>query len=256
MKHEMFDYAIARKPGPDFAHGLTNAGLGKPDFTRICQQHLAYVDALQSLGLEITVLEALPGYPDAYFVEDVAVVSAEVATITLPGAEARKGETEHIVAALAKYRPITRIQPPGTLDGGDVMIVEKHCYIGLSARTNEEGAAQLGFILQDYGYEWTAVPLAGGLHLKSDVNYIGRNTLLLTEPMFNMQIFARYAKILVDKEEEYAANTLLVNGRLLTPQGYPRTRAKLLEAGFELLELETSELQKMDGGLSCMSLRF
>ena len=256
MKHEMFDYAISRKPGPDFADGLTTAGLGKPDFTRICQQHLAYVDDLRSLGLEVTVLEALPGYPDAYFVEDVAVVTAEVGVITLPGAEARKGEAAHIVAALAKYRPIARIQPPGTLDGGDVMMVEKHCYIGLSERTNWEGAAQLGHILQGYGFEWTAVPLAGSLHLKSDVNYIGRNTLLLTEPMLNMQIFAGYAKILVDKEEAYAANTLLVNGRLLTPQGFPRTKAKLLAAGHDIIEMETSELQKMDGGLSWMSLRF
>jgi dimethylargininase len=256
MKHERFTYAVTRKPGQDFANGLTTSGLGKPDYTRICQQHAAYVNALQSLGLEVIVLEALPGYPDAYFVEDVAVVIAGVAVITVPGAAARKGEAEHIVAALAKYRPIERIQSPGTLDGGDVMLVEEHGYIGLSERTNWEGAAQLGLILQKYGYEWTAVPLAGGLHLKSDVNYIGRNTLLLTEPMFDMQVFAGYDKILVDQAEAYAANTLLVNGRLLTPQGFPRTKANLLAAGFEILELETSELQKMDGGLSCMSLRF
>ena len=256
MRHEMFSYAICRLPGPDFADGLTTSGLGKPDYKRICQQHLAYVNALRSLGLEVTVLQPLPGYPDAYFVEDVAVVTADVGVITAPGAEARKGEAEHIVAALANYRPIARIETPGTLDGGDVMMVEKHCYIGLSERTNWEGAAQLGQILQGFGYEWTAVSLAGGLHLKSDVNYIGRNTLLLTEPMFDLQVFTGYDKIMVDEEEAYAANTLLVNGRLLTPQGFPRTKAKLVAAGYEIRELACSELQKMDGGLSCMSLRF
>ncbi|UCC54768.1 MAG: hypothetical protein JSV68_12505 [Anaerolineaceae bacterium] len=252
----MFNHAITRKPGRDFAKGLTTSDLGEPDYARICQQHQAYINALQSQGLDVTVLEALPGYPDAYFVEDVAVVTGEVAVITAPGAEARKGEAEHIVAVLATYRPITRIQPPGTLDGGDVMMAEKRCYIGLSERTNEDGAAQLGQILRAYGYKCTAVPLAGGLHLKSDVNYIGRNTLLLTEPMFNVQAFDGFDKILVDEEEAYAANTLLVNGRLLTPQGFPRTKAKLLQAGFQIVEMETSELQKMDGGLSCMSLRF
>ena len=252
----MCRFAITRKPGEDFGDGLTTSSLGKPDYGRICRQHEDYIGALRSLGLEVTILDALPGYPDAYFVEDVAVVTREVAVITIPGAQSRKGETEHIMAALAIHRPIARIQPPGTLDGGDVMMVEKHCYIGLSERTNQDGATQLGGILRAYGYESTAVPLAGGLHLKSDINYIGRNTLLLTEPLSDLLIFDRFNQILVDAEEAYAANTLLVNGRLLTPKGFPRTKAKLLKAGFDILELETSELQKMDGGLSCMSLRF
>jgi len=252
----MFTYAITRKPGRNFADGLTTASLGKADFALIQEQHQAYVTTLRSLGLEVTVLEALPGFPDAYFVEDVAVVIDEVAVVTVPGADARRGEAEHIVAALSLYRPIAHIQPPGTLDGGDVMMVDKHCYIGLSERTNMEGAAQLGLILQGHGFDWTAVPLAGGLHLKSDVNYIGRNTLLLTEPMFEMEIFAAFDRILVNEEEAYAANTLLVNGRLLTPKGFPGTKGKLLDAGFEVIEMDTSELQKMDGGLSCMSLRF
>lgn len=252
----MFEYAITRKPGPNFADGLTSATLGKPDYGLLLQQHKAYLRTLRSLGLKVIGLEALPDFPDAYFVEDVAIVTEHIAVITRPGAPSRAGETAHISSTLAEYRDLAWIQSPGTLDGGDVMMVENHCYIGISQRTNKEGAEQLGKILEKDGFLWTPVPLAGGLHLKSDVNYIGRNTLLLSQDMAGLEIFDQYEKIVVDKEEAQAANSLLVNGRLLTPKGFPRTSAKLRIKGFDLIELETSEIQKMDGGLSCMSLRF
>jgi dimethylargininase len=252
----MFKNAITRKPGPNFANGLTSINLGEPSFELILQQHNAYLRTLRSLGLQVDLLEALPEYPDAYFVEDVAVVTHDIAVITLPGAPSREGETETIASALAKYRDLAWIRPPGTLDGGDVMMVGNHCYIGISERTNRAGAAQLGEILEKYGMTWTPVPLAGGLHLKSDVNFIGRNTLLLSKAMVELEVFSQYDRIVVEEEEAQAANSLLVNGRLLTPKGFPRTKTLLLERGFDIIELDTSEVQKMDGGLSCMSLRF
>jgi len=252
----MFKNAITRKPGKNFALGLTTSDLGAPDYDLIMEQHRAYVTALRSLGLEVDILQSLPDFPDAYFVEDVAVVTPEIAVITNPGALERAGEAQHIEAVLSRYRPLTRIQTPGTLDGGDVMQVGKQFFIGVSDRTNAEGAKQLGQILGQYGYQWTLVPVSGGLHLKSDISYIGRNSLLISKTLAKSYVFANYDRIIVNEDETYAANSLLVNEQIIMPKGFPRTKRKLEEAGFDIIELETSEMQKMDGGLSCMSLRF
>src|SRR5438067_5365108 len=151
--------AILRRPGPDFAAGLTTAGLGTPDLAIMLAQHAAYADALRALGLEIEVLDALPGFPDAYFVEDVAVVVPELAVVTRPGAPSRLGEADAIVAALARYRPVARLSPPGTLDGGDVLVAGGTVFIGLSSRTNERGAAQLARLLEPHGYRSRTVPV-------------------------------------------------------------------------------------------------
>jgi dimethylargininase len=150
----MFKYAITRKPGPNFASGLTSALLGKPSYELILQQHEVYLHTLRSLELHVIVLDVLADYPDAYFVEDVAVVTKNRAVITRPGAPSRAGETAHISSALAEYRELAWIQPPGTLDGGDVMMVKNHCYIGISRRTNREGAEQLG---ENFRARWPAV---------------------------------------------------------------------------------------------------
>jgi dimethylargininase len=252
----MFKYAITRKPGENFAAGLTSADLGTADYNLILKQHHAYVCALQSLGLEVEILQSAPEYPDAYFVEDVAIVTPEIAVITRPGAKERAGETKYIEPILTKYRLIARIHSPGTLDGGDVMQVGNHCYIGISARTNKEGARQLAQILHQYGFHCATVSVSGGLHLKSDVSYIGRNTLLISKVLAESKAFINYDKILIDEEEAYAANSVLINGRILMPKGFPHTKSKLIAARFDIIETETSEMQKMDGGLSCMSLRF
>jgi dimethylargininase len=251
----VFERAIVRKPGANCAQGLTHAALGPPDFELLTAQHEAYVATLRSLGLAVEILPALPDYPDAYFVEDVAVITPQVAVITNPGAEARSGEEAFIVETVKKYRPLAFIEPPGKLDGGDVLQVGDQFFIGVSERTNEEGAAQLGRILEKAGYTWTTIAVAGGLHLKSDVSSIGRNTLLINEAMAELKPFAAYEKILVAREEAYAANSLLINDRVLTPKGFAVTKAKLQDAGFDIIEVETSEMQKMDGGLSCLSLR-
>ncbi|MFC1878856.1 arginine deiminase family protein [Chloroflexota bacterium] len=251
-----FTLAITRKPGPDFSEGITTATLGPPSYELILEQHQAYLNTLQTMGLEVIVLEALPGYPDAYFVEDTAVITPEIAVLTIPGAAARRGEAAAIEAAIRQQRQIAYIQAPGTVDGGDVLQVGSHFFIGISERTNQEGARQLGAILAQHGNTWTGVPLSAGLHLKSSVNYAGKDTLLITNDFAKMDLFKGYKKIVLDADEAYAANTLLINDHLLTPSGFPATRRKLDSLGLEIIEMDVSEVQKMDGGLTCMSLRF
>lgn len=253
----MFTHAITRLPGENFADGLTTADLGRPSYPLILKQHHAYRQALLSLGLDIIVLPAEPDYPDAYFVEDPAIVTPKIGVITHPGAPARQGEETTLEPFLEYYRPLYHIQPPGTLDGGDVLMVEDHFFIGISQRTNEEGAAQLAGILAHAGHTSEMVwGVAGGLHLKSSVNYIAKNTLLITKALSEHQSFSKYVKILMDDDEAYAANTLWVNDTLIMPKGFPKTHAKLSQIGMKIIELDVSEVQKMDGGLTCMSLRF
>ena len=252
----MFTHAICRKPGLNFSHGLTTFRGAKPEYALMMTQHDAYVEALRKLGLKVQVLEPLAEFPDAYFVEDAAIMTAEVAIVTRPGAKARRGEAEAIEKVIAKHCPVARIEAPGKLDGGDVLFVDRHALIGVSERSNPEGAEQLGEILEDHGYTWTAVPVAEGLHFKSSVNWVGGKNLLVTEDFAGMEELEGYRQIVVDPEESYSANVLWINGTLLAPKGFPHTRKKLEALGLPILELDTSEARKMDGGLTCMSLRF
>ena len=251
-----FTHAITRQPGENFSQGITTSNLGVPSYPKILEQHTAYVESLKQVGLETIELKALPNFPDAYFVEDVAVITPEVAVITNPGAAARSGEQLAIEPVLAQYRAIENIQPPGTLDGGDVLMVGKHFFIGISERTNPLGAAQLGAILERFGNTWMAVPVGAGLHLKSSVNWVGENNLLVSAGFAGQPEFENFRQIVVDSAEEYACNTLWINDILLTPRGFPKTREQLETLGLPIIEVDTSEAQKMDGGLTCMSLRF
>jgi dimethylargininase len=253
----MFTHAIARIPCKNFARGLTTTVSSEPaDYGLMLKQHEAYLTSLSAAGLEVIVLDPQPDFPDAHFVEDTAVVTPDVAVITIPGAGARRGEEESIIPALAEFRKIERIQAPGTVDGGDVLQVGNHFFIGLSERTNQEGAEQLGRILQAYNYTWTMVAVSAGLHFKSSVNYVGQNTLLVTPDFSAREQLEGYDHIVLDSSEAYAANTLLVNEHLLIPAGYPITRKRLETLGLNIIELEVSEVRRMDGGLTCMSLRF
>jgi len=252
----MFTHAITREPGTDFAAGLTVSNLGAPDYELMIRQHRTYVDTLGALGLEIIELDPLTGYPDAYFVEDTAVVTPDVAVITRPGAKSRRGEEKAIEPVLAQYRRTERILAPGSVDGGDVLRVGTHFFIGISNRTNKIGANQLGRILEKYGSTWSPVRVGAGLHLKSSVNFVGNNTLLVTSDFADLDMFQAYDRIILDKGEEYAGNTLRINGTLILPAGFPKTKAKLEALGDEIIELDVSEARKMDGGLTCMSIRF
>ena len=251
----MFTHAITRLPGENFADGLTTANLGPPDYALILQQHHVYRQALLSLGLDIVVLPPEPAHPDAYFVEDPAIITPKIAVMTRLGAPSRQGEEETLEPIIKYYRPLAHITSPATLDGGDVLMVGEHFFIGLSERTNNEGASQLSTILSRAGYTCEIIPLASGLHLKSGVNFIGENTLLITDDLSSNRAFSSYRKIIVDEDEAYAANTLWVNHVLLMPKGYPKAYQKLTELDMQIIELDVSEVQKMDGGLTCMSLR-
>ncbi|MGD8344449.1 MAG: arginine deiminase family protein [Desulfobacterales bacterium] len=251
-----FEYAITRIPAQTFDRGLTTAKMGLPSYESVLKQHRAYTEALMSIGFKIIELEPLPDYPDAHFVEDTAVVTPEVAVITNPGAKSRQGEEKSIAGVLEQYRRIEHILAPGTLDGGDVLMIGNHFLIGISERTNRQGVEQLGRILSDHGKTHTPIAVAAGLHLKSRINYVGQNTVLVTAEFSEHEALHAYDKIIVDPKEAYAANTLWVNDSLLVPKGFPDTKAKLSALGLPTIELDVSEMRKMDGGLTCLSIRF
>jgi dimethylargininase len=251
----MFTHAIVRRPGPDFGDGITTADLGTPDYAKTLEQHAAYCDALKGCGLELIILDPEPGYPDCPFVEDTAVVTDETAVIARPGDERRRGEEEAIAFVLSRYRRIERIEPPGTLDGGDVLQVKDRFFIGRSARTNEEGARQLSSILTRHGHQVSITPVGEMLHLKSGANHIGNGVLTLAGGLQALDVFSGFESIHVPPEECYAANCLFVNGRLLFPTGFPHTMEKLSRLGRQIIELDMSEFRKMDGGLTCLSIR-
>ncbi|WP_306715716.1 dimethylarginine dimethylaminohydrolase family protein [Burkholderia dolosa] len=250
-----FTRAIVRRPAPSCGAGLTTATLGAPDYRKTLAQFDAYCDALTALGVEVTELPPLHDFPDAHFVEDVAVVTPEFAVITRPGAPARRGETVHVEAALAAHRDLLPMRA-GRLDGGDVMLTGKRFHVGLSTRTDADGIAAFESLVSRYGYSVVAVPIAAGLHLKSAVNALDDDTLLVADALAAHPAFAGFRRIAVAQEDEYAANTLRVNGALIAPAGYPRVHDALASLGLPLHVIDIGEFRKMDGALTCLSLRF
>jgi len=255
-----FSHAIVRAPCPSFADGLTTAGLGKPDVAKALAQHEAYVRALRLCGLDVTALPPDDDHPDSTFVEDTAVISAAFAVATRPGAPSREGEVAPIRALLAdRFDRIGTIEAPGTLDGGDICDAGERFFLGVSHRTNEAGAAQLKAFLEAHGRPSTNIDIRGVpgiLHLKSGVSAIAPDTLVVIDDLAGHPAFSGHRMIRVPPEEAYAANCVRVNDHVLFAAGYPRLEASLREAGFSLLTLDMSEFRKMDGGLSCLSLRY
>ena len=252
-----FTTAITRQPGSSLVKGITTASLGIPDIHTALEQHAAYVKALKSCGLEVIELAANEDFPDATFVEDVAICKGNFALITRPGAASREAEIELIRAPLAEhFDEIQGIEFPGNLEGGDVMMVGNHFFIGLSERTNREGANQFIQLLEMNGLSGTIVEFKDILHLKTGVSYLEGNTMVICKDFADLPIFQGYEMIVVPEDEAYAANCIWVNGSIFLPAGFPKTRDQLIAKGFKLIELEMSEFQKVDGGLSCLSLRF
>jgi len=251
-----FTHAIARRPAMNAGDGLTSAGFGAPDPDRMLAQHRTYIGILESLDLQVTVLDADENFPDGCFVEDTAVVTPEVAVITRPGAASRRGEEAAIEPLLAAHRPIARIVAPGSVDGGDILVMGEQVLIGLSARTNEEGARQLTDILQACGMRCISLAAGDGLHLKSSINGIGDNRLLVTQEFSERAQLSGFERVVIPADESYAGNSLWVNGRVIMPAGFPATRELMDELDIEILEIQVSEFRKMDGGLTCLSIRF
>jgi len=254
----MFKNAIVRRPGHSLVDGITSAPeLGKPDYGLAIKQHDAYIEALKSCGVGVIVLKADERFPDSCFVEDVAVCTKKFAVITNLRASSRRGEEKEIIEVIKKYyNDIEYIKEPGTLEGGDVMMVGDHFYIGLSKRTNREGAEQLIKVLGKYGMSGSIVEISEMLHLKSGLAYLEDNVLLVTGEFINNVEFEKFNKIMIDEEETYSANCIRVNDYVLVPAGYPKTKEKIKAAGFKVIVVDTSEYRKVNGGLSCLSLRF
>ena len=253
----MFTKAIVRIPCRNLVDGLTTANLGNPDYDLAIIQHQKYLQALKDCGLEVITLEADETYSDSTFVEDTALLTPHCAIITNPGAPSRKGEILDMKKVLiGLYGKVEEIKDPGTLEAGDVMMVGNHFYIGLSQRTNFLGANQLIAVLNKYGMTGSTVTLEKVLHLKSGVSYLEKNNLLVTGEFIDKPEFQKFNLIIVDEEENYAANSLWVNGNVLVPLGFPKTKKKIEQLGYKTFEVNVSEFRKLDGGLSCLSLRY
>jgi dimethylargininase len=256
----MFTRAIVCPPCANFAEGLTTASLGAPNLEKALEQHERYCEALESCGVALTRLAPDARHPDSTFVEDAAVLAPRCAVITRPGAIGRRGETQAVRKALERfYETFHEIQAPGTVDGGDVCEAGEHFFIGISGRTNEEGARQLAEFLLSSGYASTFVVVrgrAGLLHLKSGLAYLGDRWLVVDESIAGLKEFSGYRTLRVEPAERYAANCVRINGRVLLASGYPKIEARLRGIGMNAVALDMSEFRKMDGGLSCLSLRF
>ena len=287
----MFTRAIVRPPAANFAEGLTTADLGAPDYERALKQHEAYCLALEQCGLTLTRLPPDSLHPDSCFVEDTAILtealpharanaptraSDRCAVLTRPGAPSRAGEVENIKKVLTDfYSEILSLQPPGTVDGGDVCEAGDHFFIGISERTHENGAQQLAEILASFGYTSSFVDISKSgtgvppvthaqdarathhiLHLKSGLSYLSDKRLVVINELASHPDFSKYVIVRVNAGEAYAANCVRVNDHVLVASGYPNLEGKLRGLGYQTIALDMSEFQKMDGGLSCLSLRF
>lgn len=253
----MFKNAIVRKPAKTMVEGLSSAGLGVPDFELACRQHIDYVAALRECGLTVTVLEALEDYPDSCFVEDVALCTPACVVLTKPGAPTRRGEVQHMAQHVAHfYDQVEKIEPPGELEAGDIMMVGNHYYIGLSKRTNESGALQLLDILQKYNLSGSLVAMSETLHLKTGVSYLEHNNLLACGEFVDSAEFQEFNIIEIDQQQAYSANSVWINDMVLVPAGFAGTTSTVQRAGYTVREVDVSEFEKLDGGLSCLSLRF
>ncbi len=253
----MFTRAIVRSPGRSMINGLTSAELGPPNFEKALAQHMEYIEALKECGLDVMVLREDEHYPDSTFVEDVALLTSECAIITNPGAVSRRGETTEIKKILGDYNlNIEEVLEPGTVEGGDIMMVGTHFYIGLSERTNEYGAHQVIQYLEKFGMSGSVVNLEKVLHLKTGVVYLEYNNLVACGEFVSKEEFQNFNILEIDEDESYAANCIWVNDKVLIPLGYPKARQTIESAGYQIREVDVSEFKKLDGGLSCLSLRF
>lgn len=218
------------------------------------EQHAAYESALASLGCEIRRIPADDRYPDAVFIEDTAIVLEELAVITRPGAESRRGELDAVEAVLGEYRTLVRIEAPATIDGGDVLQLDDVLYVGRTLRTSGEGIAQLRELIAPYGYRVVGVDVDGCLHLKSAVTRVGADALLINRRWVLPSIFDGWRIIGVDEGEPSAANALRIGDSVIYPQELTMTRRKLEAEGIEVIVVPAGELAKAEGGVTCCSL--
>jgi len=249
--------ALTRQVSPTLANcELTFYDRQPIDVAKAIAQHRAYQECLRELGANIRTLPADPKFPDGVFVEDPAIVLDEIAVITRPGALSRRGETESIAEALRPFRELRWIQEPGTLEGGDVILIGKILFVGLSQRTNAGGISQLEEFVGAFGYRVVPVPVTGCLHLKSGACWAGGDTMLVNHDWVDTSVFHDFKMIAVPAEEPGASDVLPIGGKVLVPASFPRTCQVLRASGVDVLPVDVSELQKAEAGVTCMSLLF
>lgn len=252
-----FNKVIVRKPGKSYVEGLTTSNIGTPEYELLLDQHEDYVKALKKTGVTVEYLESDERYPDSTFVEDTAVLTHDFAIICNPGADTRNDEKNLIEPVIKKdFEKMYYIEAPGTVDGGDVLQADDKFYIGISERTNKEGARQFKNIVESEGYTASIVPLKEFFHLKTGIAYLGDNNMLVAGEFIDHPEFESYNQISVDNDEVYAANCIRVNDYVFVPSGFNKVIAQLDSLGYNVLPLQMSEFQKQDGGLSCLSLRY
>lgn len=249
--------ALTREPARSMdACELTYRGREPIDAGLAARQHRAYRDALRACGARVLTLPPIGGLPDSVFVEDTAIVLDEVAVLTRPGVESRRGEVGLIERDVASLRPVVRVEAPATLEGGDVMRAGRKLYVGLSPRTNAEGAEALRRLAAPHGYEVVTVELRGCLHLKTGCSALDDATVLVNPEWVDAGAFGGHETVAVDGAEPWAANVLRVGGSVCVSAAFPRTAAVLRARGYEVRAVEVSEFAKAEGGMTCMSLLF
>lgn len=226
------------------------------DLKRACQQHKKYVDKLSSLGVQVLSVPSTPWLPDAVFVEDTAVVLPELAIIAAPALQTRRTEICDVAQLLKLHRNVRFLEGSATMEGGDIVHGDRHLFVGESSRTNKQGISQLRDIVSSFGYTAKTVRVSGCLHLSTGAAYIGRNTMLVNPAWICVNAFKDYEAIVVSPDEPWASNVLNIGGKILMPDSFPQTRARLERRGFAVEVIDISEFQKAEAGVTCMSLRF
>lgn len=253
-----FTRAITRKPGASITRGLRATDTGTPDLARMLADHATYVAALRETGAHVVELPPLEDFPDAVFVEDTALCLPEGAVLMRPGAPSRQGEVAMMEPALAAFYPMLhRITGPGTIEGGDILFTGREILVGRSARTDAAGIAELAAITAPWGHPLREVATpADVLHFKTDCSLLDAGTILATPRLDATGCFAAYRVIHTAPGEEAAANTIRFNRLVLMPAGFPATAKRLRAAGYAVREIGNTECARLDGGMSCLSLRF
>jgi dimethylargininase len=254
-----FTHAITRRPSGSINRGLRAVDTGSPDLALMQAHHDAYVATLRETGASVVELSPLAAYPDSVFVEDTALCLPEGAVVMRPGAPSRLGEAAEMAPHLrALYGRVVEITGADSfIEGGDILVTEREILVGRSARTNAAGIAELARVVAPWGHKVREVHTPPGvLHFKTDCSLLDKETILSTRRLSASGCFAGYAVIDVPDGEEAAANTIRFNDVVLMPSGFPKTRAILAGSGFQVREIGNSECAKLDGGMSCLSLRF
>ena len=259
MQSYTFSHAITRKPSRSIIAGLRAVDTGTPDLGVMQAHHADYIAALRATGAEVIELDALEAFPDSVFVEDTALCLPQGAVVMRPGAPSRLGEAAEMAPHLqALYRTVLRITGDDSyIEGGDILTTETEILVGRSARTNAAGVAELTRLVADWGLTVREVFTPPGvLHFKTDCSLLDAETILSTRRLAASGCFAGYKVIDVADGEEACANTIRFNDLVIMPAGFPKTRATLDQAGYKVVEIGNSECAKLDGGMSCLSLRF